>query len=446
MRILSVLLLSLPLGLAAASDLDRDLEIEPIDDVWSGTDVPFALAVNADRVAVAYYDADRWMTVASRSRESTDWQVRTLPSQVGWDSHNALALAFDQQGRLHLAGNMHNDPLVYFRTDRAGDIASLRRIARMVSRESETQLTYPQFLRDAAGNLVFSCRVGGSGNGNTVFNVYDGETQTWSRLNDSALIDGQGQRSAYVVGPVAGPDGDFHITWVWRDTPDAGTNHDLSYARSPDLRHWETSTGKPLSLPMTIETAEVVDPVSPGAGMINNNTLIGFDRDGRVLIAYHKFDNKGQTQVYVARRESSGWSHYQLTKWDDFRWDFGGWGSLDFRLRLYRPYSDGDGNLVFPVARDGKAIELVATPDSLQLERTRPRASRVDQLADRIAVPDGMRLNTVSDDSGLMLAWASLPANRDRPQGEIPEPTTLYLVMPARSAMTENVRRTMYEQ
>ena len=55
------------------------------------------------------------------------------------------------------------------------------------------------------------------------------------------LFDGQGRRNAYPLGPVTGPDGRFHVVWVWRDTPDCATNNNLSYARSRDLIHWETA-------------------------------------------------------------------------------------------------------------------------------------------------------------------------------------------------------------
>ena len=62
------------------------------------------------------------------------------------------------------------------------------------------------------------------------------------------LVDGEGRGNAYFVGPTQGPDGVFHLTWVWRDTPEAATNHDLSDARSRDLVHWEKSNGAPLKL------------------------------------------------------------------------------------------------------------------------------------------------------------------------------------------------------
>ncbi len=34
-----------------------------------------------------------------------------------------------------------------------------------------------------------------------------------------------------------GPDGRYHMAWLWRDTGDAGSCHDLCYTRSAD--HWE---------------------------------------------------------------------------------------------------------------------------------------------------------------------------------------------------------------
>ncbi|MCA9434001.1 MAG: BNR-4 repeat-containing protein, partial [Candidatus Omnitrophica bacterium] len=93
-----------------------------------------------------------------------------------------------------------------------------------------------------------------------------------------------------------GPDGVYHLCWVWRDTPDCETNHTLSYARSSDLVHWENSDETPIKLPMTLETAEVVDPVPPGGGILNGNTKIGFDHEGRAVISYHKNDEEGNTQ------------------------------------------------------------------------------------------------------------------------------------------------------
>lgn len=355
------------------------------------------------------------------------WTYTKLPSWVGWDSHNRIAMAADAAGQLHVAANMHNDPLVYFRTSVPGDVRTLARMPAMVDAATERSMTYPAFLKDAGGRLIFKYRDGGSGRGREIYNVQDGGG--WKRLLDAPLVDGEGKRSAYFVGPVLGPDGWFHLSWVWRDTPDAATNHDLSYARSRDLVRWERSDGTPLPLPIRLGDAEVVDPVRSGGGMINNNTPIGFDAAGRPVIAFHKFDADGNTQVFVARREGKVWRIAQAGDWKGFRWDFGGMGSLDFRLRVAPPAIEGK-MLKVAVVRDGKPIDLLLDGTTLARVGERPGVTLADRLATRIAVPAGMQLNTVEDASGVAIAWATLPPNRDLPRTEIPEPQTLRLILP----------------
>jgi len=401
-------------------------KLEAIDRVWAGHDVPFALVVTADRIYVGYYDAARQLSVASRPRGSSWWTYTKLPSWVGWDSHNRIAMAVDAAGQLHVAANMHNDPLVYFRTT-AGDVRTLARVPVMADAAAERSMTYPMFLKDAGGRLIFSYRDGGSGRGREIYNVLDGGG--WKRLLDAPLADGEGKSSAYFVGPVPGPDGWFHLSWVWRDTPDAATNHDLSYARSRDLVRWERSDGTALPLPIRLGDAEVVDPVPVREGMINNNTVPGFDAAGRVVIAFHKFDAAGNTQMFVARREAKAWRVVQASDWKGFRWEFGGMGSLDFRLRVGTPVTEGKA-LRIPVVRDGKPTDLLLDGETLARIGERPGVMLADRLAARIAVPTGMQLNTVEEASGFAIAWASLPPNRDLPREEVPEAQVLRLVLP----------------
>ncbi|ATY32394.1 BNR repeat-containing protein [Sphingomonas psychrotolerans] len=402
-------------------------KLEAVDRVWAGNEVPFALVVTMDRIYVGYYDAARQLSVASRPLKSSWWTFTKLPGWVGWDSHNRIAMAVDAAGQLHVAANMHNDPLVYFRTTGAGDVRTLTRVPAMVEPAAERSMTYPTFLKDAGGRLIFKYRDGGSGRGREIYNVLDGAG--WKRLTDAPLVDGEGKRSAYFVGPVPGPDGWFHLSWVWRDTPDAATNHDLSYARSPDLLHWERSDGTPLPLPIRLRDAEIVDPVRSHGGMINNNTPIGFDAPSRPVIAFHKFDSAGDTQIFVARREDRRWRVTQASDWKGFRWDFGGNGSLDFRLRIAAPVVDGK-TLRVPVIRDGKPIDLLLDGDTLARVGERPGTKLADRLSARIGVPAGMQLNTVEDASGVAIAWATLPANRDLPREDVPEASVLRLVLP----------------
>jgi hypothetical protein len=92
--------------------------------------------------------------------------------------------------------------------------------------------------------------------------------------------------NAYCSVPRQDPDGRFHMVWVWRDTPDCASNHDLSYARSDDLVRWTDSAGSPLALPITVETGEIIDRVPPGGGLLNVNRELGFDNAGRPVVSY----------------------------------------------------------------------------------------------------------------------------------------------------------------
>jgi hypothetical protein len=426
------LTLLVPLSLRADPRIRRMVDVAP---VWSGHPVRFALLTHGKRQFVAFFDAERQLTVAARALDSTQWEFQRLPSQLGWDSHNYVALAADSDGHLHLSGNMHCVPLIYFRSQQPGDVGSLERVPAMIGR-NEQRCTYPRFLTGAQGELIFTYRDGSSGNGDQFFNVYDPASRTWRRLLDEPLFTGEGQRNAYFHGPVRDAAGVFHLCWVWRDTPDCATNHDLCYARSRDLVHWETSGGAALRLPISLASAEIVDPVPAQGGLINGNTVIGFDGQGRVVISYHKFDSAGKTQLYNARREDAGWKIYQTSDWD-YRWEFNGGGTIVFEIGFGPVSAAADGSLTQnyhhtkhgsgrwrldaqTLRAAGPAPREPALPGAVF-----PKQADWPELRGQTAHDSGH-----SDDPGLqyLLRWETLPSNRDRPRsGPLPPPSMLKL-------------------
>ncbi|MCL2117190.1 MAG: BNR repeat-containing protein, partial [Planctomycetaceae bacterium] len=212
----------------------QEYQIDRRDDiaqVWSGHPVGFCLKSHKGKQFVGFYDADRNMVIGMRDRDASDWTFRQLDTKVGWDSHNSITMAFDRDDVLHVAGNMHGVPLIYYRADKPLDVQSLHRVEEMVG-ENEKRCTYPQFITTLDGDLLFLYRDGGSGNGDWYCNRYDTTQKQWRRFLDKPLFDGEGEVNAYYHGPITGPDGWFHLCWMWRGTPPRETKHLTCYVRA----------------------------------------------------------------------------------------------------------------------------------------------------------------------------------------------------------------------
>jgi hypothetical protein len=286
------------------------------------------------------------------------------------------------------------------------------------------------------GEFIFHYRQGWSGNGYEVYNVWDAGRQEWTRMLDIPLIDGLGERNAYMQGPVAGPDGLFHLIWVWRETPDCATNHTLSYARSKDLIHWESIDSKQVALPITLEMKELwVDDTPPGGGLLNPGIRLSFDHSGKPFIGYHKYDGRMNTQLFIARHENGAWSKQQVTNWD-FPWNFQGGGSIEVELSIDTPKPLKNHQIAFGYHRkdvgdkvlvlDAKTLNIVSEetytypfPEEINIVESDIPRMRVNTQFDSGKPADGQRY---------MLRWESLPPNRDRkPEGDLPPPSMLRL-------------------
>lgn len=294
-----------------------------VDKVWVANQVGFALQTVGRRQYVAYYDRNRMMTVACRDIDSRQWQKTTLPSKLMWDSHNRVVLAVDRSGYVHVSGNMHTHPLCYFRSEKPHDISRMIACHRMIGKDEES-VTYPRFFCDNAGRLLFSYRSGTCGNGNILVNRFEPEHQRWVRHLDTPLFEGieaDDDRAAYHRF-VKDAEGHFHFVWMWRWTPAVETCHQLCYATSPDLIHWKNAAGKTVALPFRPDTQDVIVDDAPSKGGLHNSRYqIIVDLGGRPLIGYVKYDQRGLTQLYVAKHDGKQWVSKQVSNWD-FRWKF----------------------------------------------------------------------------------------------------------------------------
>ncbi|MBD2723987.1 BNR repeat-containing protein [Hymenobacter armeniacus] len=230
----------------------------------------------------AYYDSVGYVTLAKRRLPAGPWQVQRTPYHGNVkDAHNVISLMVDGAGYVHLSFDHHNTLLRYCRGLAPGSL-EMGPLQPMTGQQ-EQKVSYPEFHRFPGGDLLFLYRDGGSGNGNLVLNRYSLKTRQWTRLH-SVLIDGEGQRNAYWQACIDAR-GTVHVAWVWRESPDVASNHDLAYARSRDGgRTWQKSTGEPYALPITERTAEYACRIPQRSELINQ-TSIAADAAGQPYIA-----------------------------------------------------------------------------------------------------------------------------------------------------------------
>ena len=329
-------------------------QVIAIDSVWAGHPVGFCLYTHEKRQYIAYYNANRNMVVGQRNLDDDKFQLHVLPATsretmggtstvLGWDSHNSVTLGIDKEGFIHLSGNMHVHPITYFKSTKPNDISTLVQQMKLVG-TNEKRCTYPHFMNTKEGELLFHYRDGGSGNGNEIYNIYSCENKEWSRMLDVPLTDGQGLMNAYQTQPTMMKDGWYHVYWVWRDTPDCSTNHDLSYMKSPDLKNWFNAYEEKITLPATLDQERlIVDPIPVKGGIINLAAKLCLDDLNQPVFAYHKYDAEGNLQFYTARLNNKKWIYTQVTDWD-YRWYFSGNGSINSEVRIKDFVKRDDGN------------------------------------------------------------------------------------------------------
>jgi hypothetical protein len=424
---------------------DSVIQVIEVDRVWSGHPVGFALFTHNGRQYIAYFNAGRNMVVGQRDLDDDKFDLLVMPptfretsggtsTVLGWDSHNYLTMDIDCKGFIHLSGNMHVDPLTYFRSTAPEDIFTLKQEMEMTGKD-EKRCTYPRFMKNREGELLFHYRDGSSGSGNEIYNIYSGETGKWTRLLDQPLTDGKDLMNAYQSQPTLMADNWYHVWWVWRDTPDCSTNHDLSYMKSPDLKTWYNADNELIELPATIDNKTlIVDPVPVNGGIINLAAKLCLDGNLNPLFAYHKYDSAGNLQFYVAERVKGKWVSKQVTDWD-YRWEFSGGGSIVFEVRLnsFIRRKDGLYELSYYHVKYGKGT-LLLNKDFNVVGSVKKPVSIIDGMKTEGIFPELAPLTSDdlggSDEPGVryMLKWETLPSNRDRPRPEPwPEPAKLYL-------------------
>ncbi|TKC10487.1 neuraminidase [Pedobacter polaris] len=272
-----------------------------------------ALTTFKNNQYAAYYDADQFVVLAKRKLNSQKWEaLKTQYKGDATDAHKSISIMVDGSGYLHLSWGQHNNNLNYAKSVAPESLILGKKEAMLGLKESK--VSYPEFYKLANGNLLFFYRDGGSGNGNLMINRYELNTKTWKRIQDN-LIDGQGERNAYLQTAIDAK-GTIHLSWVWRESPDVASNHDLCYAKSNDGGiTWEKSDGVKYQLPINATNAEYALKIPQNSELINQTSMFA-DENGNPFIATYWRD-AGETvpQYHIVYKVNQSWAVNKL----DFR-------------------------------------------------------------------------------------------------------------------------------
>ena len=258
----------------------------------------------------AYYDADQFLVLAKRKLNSPTWKtLRTNYKGDAADAHKSISIMVDGNGILHVAWSQHNNALNYAHALKAGSLVLSEKKPMLAERENK--VSYPEFYKLANGDLLFLYRDGGSGNGNLVINRFALKTQKWSRIQNN-LIDGEGRRNAYWQVAID-KRGVIHISWVWRESPDVASNHDLCYAKSADGGlTWKKSDGAPYQLPIHADNAEYALKIPQKSELINQTSMFA-DANGKVFIAsYWRDEGESIPQYHLVYKTDDDWKVHNL--------------------------------------------------------------------------------------------------------------------------------------
>ena len=318
-----------------------------------------------DVQVAAFYDSTGSLVLAKRKMDTDMWEVhKTQYSGNVKDAHNSISIMLDGEGYLHVAWDHHDNPLNYARGTAPGAIELGEKMSMTASLENK--VTYPEFHQLPDGNLLFLYRNGASGRGNLVMNKYNVSEKKWRTLH-SNLIDGENERNAYWQAFVD-LRGTIHLSWVWRETWDVATNHDICYARSTDGGiNWEKSDGEKYVLPITLSNAEYACKIPQSRELINQTTMYADSKSRPYVANYWRPEGSDIPQYHLVYYDGKKWNTTQVS---DRKTAFSLSGGGTKKIPISRPQiiinDNGKKTSAYLLFRDeerGSKVSLSYTPN-----------------------------------------------------------------------------------
>lgn len=321
----------------------------------------------------AFYTPKKELVIVQRNLKQNQ-MTKTVIDHVPTlhDAHFSISLGIDRKGFLHISYAQHMSQLVYRRTSAPHQPETFGPMKPMTGHQ-EKPVTYPFFLfpnQDDEDGFFFIYRRGGSDYGEVLLKVYDIHSQTWSDL-PQPILTGMTQKpwtsGPYLQRPLLDQKGNIHLLNTWR-THSIGdskriNNINLDYLTSPDGgKHWFTSTGQPLQLPVTQVNSETIVPIGPGANLMNQSGA-ALDNYGNPLSVYYANDSFGIPQYQLIRHQPELQAQSNLQANIPLPMVHSKWINTLVSQRTQPFHLEGIGTLKLPISRP----DVVVLPDNTPL-------------------------------------------------------------------------------
>lgn len=263
------------------------------------------------------------------------------------DNHYNISMGIcENDGTIHLAFDHHNDALKYRVS--VGGLANSYEVVEWTEASFGAvrnylengvaindakfagAVTYPRFVSKPNGNMLFECRTGWSGDGNSHLWNYSGTTNAWEYMGEymhgrTGSTTGYTSKCGYINGLHYTPGGTrLHVSLVWRETPTASTNHDVYYAYSDDDgMTWQNSAGKTIA-------------------SINENNPLHYDMDGFKIMSINEQRGLINQEGQVA--DSKGGIHILQSYMLSSEANSSNWLGSRQKAYMHHIYQDANGN------------------------------------------------------------------------------------------------------
>ncbi|MGY5074263.1 BNR-4 repeat-containing protein [Streptomyces griseus] len=285
------------------------------------------------------------------------------------NGHNQPSVARDGSGRLHVFTSMHGDTWRYFRTDATtGPVTDH-------SSDMPDQgqgITYPVLTTAPNGDLYLAARIGnGSDRRPGKLYRWDNAAAEWSVVATFASAQ---YRSVYPDDLAVDAAGNVHLLYEWSKAPSSAFRHKLSYLRlDPDSGRFTDSSGAPLTVPTTPDTADVIQDFTSGEEWSSDNTgytaaavqSAKLTLDGstpKVAYRYRSAASGANFHVFYAYPSTGGWLRQSVYTEGQTSAALGiTWDETDAK-RVYYVKSSGTERVFAATEKNGTWTSVSAVP------------------------------------------------------------------------------------